>query len=425
MLALLLTLMSAVAFAEEVMTCPARAAVEHFLNQARTETSRMKYQAFADVRRQLLGCGADLAGLGTSTGELALLGQDVLSREIDVFLATPNTSAGELRQHAAMLRAAVATENLAGSPLAARLEAAVTQRQGALSAISRATAAEVTPLCATPTDLRPRLPAIRQQGALSWCYAFVASDLIYLASGLDVSPADIALNYMRASRERGDAPNYTDDSGGEIVGAIQATQGQLYCSAAEMDYTRVNHQRVTHSLNTLNNLSTLAPPAELPTTCQLWSTLTPLFSGLSYQETTAVLARAAGDDLVDELRRASCARPQTLTRTFVTETRIFPGDMEGGFERFTLEALQQGHAVGIELNLQPLGADVRHSMSVVGSQLNAATGECEFIVRNSWGTECANVPAGITCRDGYWFLPGSRLRDLDIETHRIRPTGQP
>ena len=47
----------------------------------------------------------------------------------------------------------------------------------------------------------------------------------------------------------------------------------------------------------------------------------------------------------------------------------------------------------------------RHASTVVGRNYNEKTGDCEYLVRNSWGANCDSYDSKFVCHDGHVLVP--------------------
>jgi hypothetical protein len=51
-----------------------------------------------------------------------------------------------------------------------------------------------------------------------------------------------------------------------------------------------------------------------------------------------------------------------------------------------------------------------HASTVVGRNYNEKTGDCEYLIRNSWGPGCASYDALFACHDGHILVPEFALQ---------------
>jgi len=54
----------------------------------------------------------------------------------------------------------------------------------------------------TAKDQRAKLPPVRDQDSIGWCYSYTAADLVSFKSGINVSAIDLAINYNNSTEAR-------------------------------------------------------------------------------------------------------------------------------------------------------------------------------------------------------------------------------
>lgn len=52
-----------------------------------------------------------------------------------------------------------------------------------------------------------------------------------------------------------------------------------------------------------------------------------------------------------------------------------------------------------------------HAVLIVGRRYNSKTHDCDYLIRNSWGTGCASYSPMLDCDAGHIWLPKSSLKD--------------
>jgi hypothetical protein len=85
-------------------------------------------------------------------------------------------------------------------------------------------------------DIRDRLPPIRSQGSIGWCYSFTAADIASFHTGQNISPVDLAIKYNRIFMERIFDPGGGEsehDGGFDHIALRQGLQ-QGFCSEDQM-----------------------------------------------------------------------------------------------------------------------------------------------------------------------------------------------
>jgi hypothetical protein len=61
-----------------------------------------------------------------------------------------------------------------------------------------------------------------------------------------------------------------------------------------------------------------------------------------------------------------------------------------------------------------------HAMIIIGNEINPETGECNFLIRNSWGEDCSKFNSKVKCEKGKLKIPASLLETFSIKTTEIK-----
>jgi hypothetical protein len=267
--------------------------------------------------------------------------------------------------------------------------------------------------CKTSRDFSDRLPPSRWQGNIGWCYANAAADLVLLNKGIDISPLDLALNYINDP----DHQYSKDKDGGFIDEAISASIGKGFCPSEERNYTKVEIETLRGALATLKEISVLGEKPSEEELCEKQESLANLFPGLSVDDLKEILSHVATKDIVDALRKKSCHKRGELPDMKMYK-QFFPDEFEHeDVELKILDELSKGKGVGVGLNnLSFLGihATSGHAVVIIGNRLNPDTGQCDYIIRNSWGQSCLLQPPGARCENGNWVVSGDLLQKQNL-----------
>lgn len=308
-----------------------------------------------------------------------------------------------------------------------------------------------------PVDYRSRMPPIRNQANFSWCYAFSAADLLSFETGTTISALGVGIQFQRhfawsvsqmgvrgriaavvwsygAERMSG---TYDFGRGGSLVGALHAAIGRgPLCQESELPtihhtllpdgQTRDRSSRARlEELRTLiqtqrpdQRRGILAPGTEICN--QADATARALFPSVEVDDFRQV-ARSleAGSDPLGEIYDMACQR------------RVHPGDLRISMAVRRDDGENLLEALDEQLNRSPAGITYdttffrnpdattaprrNHASTIVGRQRNPQTGECEYLLRNSWGSSCEGYHSSLRCEAGHVWLPSSVIKRMSSE----------
>jgi hypothetical protein len=287
----------------------------------------------------------------------------------------------------------------------------------------------------TSVDLRTHFPLkMRNQGDISWCYAHAAADYLqfYNKIPVQISAADIAVNYNKRRWPRllkwlrgGVVPET-----GFIRSAIFDISSIGYCSEdyfpSETWTKRImtgDHagetvqvpleKAVQEIFNLVHHVEAgfYLIPSDLPFVYE--------FKGLSHQAFyDAVFTNPTGS-VLDELRSAACD----------SHRLPFPKDITGmvmnfkGKNAFSQinDVLNQHSAVTVDFfygfleNIDQYKTTIGelHTTLLMGRRFNSNSNECQYLIKNSYGTDCTSYDHRHQCEDGYvWVSEASLYRAM-------------
>lgn len=269
-----------------------------------------------------------------------------------------------------------------------------------------------------------KLPPVRDQGKLGWCYAFTAADLLSFELGKSVSPFDVALGYNDESYaeylRKGDplpshAARYSRE-GGFTGRALSSVRARGICLESDLpsDVVMGNENLKT----TLGVLSDSRPaPMRGPLECEL-EVLRKRFPGVDPKTFREIASRAAEGAVVAELANISCGRRTPFPQNLEIVNRKYEAGSTRKADVLPVADLQsslnEGRIVEISVDMKKWGVRSQeqpsHSMLVVGQKWDERSGRCQFLVRNSWGKQCPTFQSGTTCNpDGSVWVPPDLL----------------
>ncbi len=403
-----------------------RTGLPALLHTLRTNPENVEFGDIQELEASFSSCDIKFEDVGTTRMEVKQLHGKVLVQQIPkIFDSIRTKGKHSSRDTIIIVRNFLIQDNLYNSEWEQQFLSISNDLEKRILQLESDRRAHVQESCRTPRDLSQRLPPVRDQGSIGWCYSHAAADLVFLETGIDVSPLDIALNYIEKTNS---TPDFNND-GGLIAEAIRACEGRGFCPSSEMDYSQTKTEDLRSALKALTEIESLGEGFVSDDTqiCEWQASLSNIYKDLSIDQLKDILLRVATDDLVDELRKTSCEARATLTRPLEFNVDWFPdNEYQKDFEDEVLTVLENDKAVGVEFqDLRFLGINTErgkgHAMTIVGNVFNEETRQCDFIIRNSWGKDCMFQPVAANCKDGYWHIPSSVLKEQRIRTITVKP----
>lgn len=315
-----------------------------------------------------------------------------------------------------------------------------------------------------------KLPPIRDQGSIGWCYAYSVSDLVSFNSGKVVSARSIAqANNLAVNQEtlaygaynsiagligaakkepahlsqentenvmsafRGIRSVSEREGGIEQTAFLRAKARDGFC--LERDIPSGSHEEsdigatieVFQAFDSeLTAANTQEEKSELAR--KFCNENTALFqqyfpNGFKEGVVNALLANASGDSFT-YLSQEQC-KDRVDMGEYRTDyiPKTSPGStvsvLDGFLDRNEISAVgYQTDFMGqerLDENGEPL--ENYHSSTIIGRRFNEETGRCQYLLRNSWGTDCSVYPDSMECEKGNIWVS-----EDDLDSHSLDVT---
>lgn len=273
----------------------------------------------------------------------------------------------------------------------------------------------------SPVDLRSKLPPVRDQADTGWCYAFAAADLVSAYTGMQVSPADMAIRYQntqetqklhrKSVKIRGkdcEVPLADAYQGGEIHEAIMmAVKSEGVCLDDQVP-TDENFVDNIKKLETARRkiLIEYKSDDDIFHRCQVMGAMKSLFPSQDPVKMLQYLAlsKALNWQVYSEMVSKACKGKRKKLDRKIRVGNLDVDSPETAHLKKTAQQkmdtlLSNGHAVGYSSYFyfdgkymdrkKFLNDGDSHATTVVGRKWNEKEQHCEYLVRNSYGTDCS------------------------------------
>ncbi len=272
--------------------------------------------------------------------------------------------------------------------------------------------------CQPVVDLRNEaLGEVRDQDSVGWCYAFAAADLLTYKLGKKISALDIALTnnnswinnlflklgYGEQDMDGGWAP--------DAVKNIKAAGG--VCLEDKIKSQDNGYGSLFSALSTIHNYKKTGSQDRSANCSQAVRTL---FPGIDDKLFSEIAERSSQSSIVKMLQENACKKRINIDGINVRSTSAyFESGRKELFDVMDEQLGKRKNIVAISYNAELLydrhynGKLGGHASTVVGRRYNSKNGECEYLIRNSYGRGCSGYDPYLTCEEGNVWIPKSIL----------------
>lgn len=280
-----------------------------------------------------------------------------------------------------------------------------------------------SPQTCTPLDLRhPLLGEVKNQGKISWCYAFTASDQLAYTFGVKekISASDIALNYNDTLVGRimdGLTNNGNPHETGFNKAALMETMKEGYCPENVLPsevWTKVEdgEERQVKMPEAMKEIAELHKKR-----MSLNSKNLPFyyrFKNITAEEFVTLLQTKKLRGVFSKLRKLAC---QGERRPFPARWKVKMVLRNKEIFAHVNEQLGLNRLVGLDYDARILeNRDHRgiklselHTSSIVARRWNQKRNTCEYLIRDSHGVQCSRYDTRYECEQGNVWLGESEI----------------
>jgi hypothetical protein len=271
--------------------------------------------------------------------------------------------------------------------------------------------------CQPAIDLRNQaLGEVRDQDSIGWCYAFAGADLLTYKLGKKVSAVDVAMNYndgwfkntlKRVGWGEQDFQGATPQGMGTAIDNTKAKGGA--CLEANLRSEDNGYSTIMSNLTEIDNLKKKSGTLNSMTCPSVVQRVFPTIQAKEFLEISENASRAT---LISMLSDKACKPRLSLkgveveytSPSFLGDTTEVLNQIDRQLSRKNILALAYNAQFLYDRNSKKNGG---HASTIVGRRFNKSNGECEYLVRNSWGRGCSSYDPYYTCEAGNIWIPKS------------------
>ncbi|AFY00795.1 C1 family peptidase [Bdellovibrio bacteriovorus] len=271
-------------------------------------------------------------------------------------------------------------------------------------------------------DLRnDTLGPVRDQDGIGWCYAFAAADLLTYRLGKKVSAVDLALNYNdkwdnNLLKQVGWAEHEFEGAASRNSQEVTIEKTAQKGGACLEENLRSEDNGPASLMENLIQLDKLKrDTAELtPIRCP---SAQKIFPTINTKELMDIAKESSRASFIASLSNKAC-EPRISLKGIEVERKgsHLLGDalkndksemfaaLDEQLNRKNIVAISYYASILYNANAPVTGG---HASSIVGRKYNRKSGECEYLIRNSWGRGCNSYDTRYKCEEGNIWIPKS------------------
>ncbi len=276
-----------------------------------------------------------------------------------------------------------------------------------------------------PVDLRADFGPVRDQKETYWCYAFSASDLIQQHFKLkkQISAVDVAFTYNQGfpgSWHRVLAPlispkfNSGEPETGFIKLAIKRVIARGLCPESLFPSSRgalkINRETgESVALGWRESIKEMHELKRLSLRDEYFS-----FPGMDWAAFWTVLDNSSDKKLMYNLATWACEGHRIQVPQASLKTVYLPSNAAMLLD----QQLNRGESAAIDyfsafMYDQNAKKEDLHTSVIAGRRMGEA-GECEYLIRNTYGTDCSEYVPPYQCENGYLWVSESVINRMTV-----------
>lgn len=272
-----------------------------------------------------------------------------------------------------------------------------------------------------------KMPKNSNQNNLGWCFAWTAADLISFHEDVKVSAYDIALQYHNSDETKESSASFykpdvkVTDRGGFTLDAVRIASGPKGICTEES--TNLMHEQWDLNSSLIQMLIDSEKSLH-ENLCSFHIYARNLFSGIN-PDIVKILDKLPNDKKWAALLDIGC-RERHIVKNEYRLLNLYldrPGVTKDKIIDRLDKVLSKNEPVTIGYDSQLLysgqnyiGKNTDHASTIIGRKFNRATGQCEYLIKNSWGSadDCQKT-SSIRCEKGNYWVSRTSLRNNATE----------
>lgn len=265
------------------------------------------------------------------------------------------------------------------------------------------------------------MPNNNHQSDLQWCYAYTAADLLSFHEKKKLSSYDMAAQYVNSNganalaeksfkKQKISAPysnlDHTEVGGNPYLvfeAVFQSKKG--VCSESNIAPTDNDWKRFGKSLKIF---------AQKYPECYAHD-FTQDISNLGHNIQRALDNLPVGKK-IEAYFDMTCSGRHQLTKKYFPLSVGKPNHHGSSMLNLLDKLLERGEpaSIGYSANLLVAGVNYKgrgadHGSTIIGRRFNKKSGQCEYLIKNSWGTDLCQAGGSIECVNGNFWVPRTAL----------------
>ncbi|MES2526386.1 MAG: hypothetical protein V4598_04840 [Bdellovibrionota bacterium] len=256
------------------------------------------------------------------------------------------------------------------------------------------------------------LGEVRNQGGMGWCASFVTADLISYRQRRKISGLGVAIHWTnrttdfetRRIRTRQGTVPVLERASSHAGNVMRSSIGRFQCLESDLpsDDNALNTLR-----GTLERVAEVKRQFDKTHQCSAPSiqTVRSMFPRLSAADVTHILQISALQDVHKNLLYRNCRDKYVSVENVQLSFSKNWNNLDAQLTRGNLVAF--GYNSNVLKNSKDMSAGIGHTSTLVGRRMR--NGQCEYLVRNSWGRSCGYYDKAYPCEQGNIWVPKGHL----------------
>ncbi len=281
--------------------------------------------------------------------------------------------------------------------------------------------------CGKPVNLSAGFGPSRNQDSVGWCFAFTSADLLSYKMKKKISAADVALSHF--NREQSPLKRWwsgkkqSEYEGGFEWDAIAAAANNGLCLESNFNSEDNGVNQVSGALDRIQAIKDTWAPYITGACQEDLRTIRALFPQISLSDVNHAILMSTRSSFVSKLASEAC-EPREKVKVVAKVTKAIGLDKTALFTEVDKQLNAQNPSA-LEVNgavLKDASAIehfANHSVMVIGRRFNEFSGQCEYLIRNSWGPgKFTHDPTYERDEKGHVWIPKEKIHaSVRASTH--------